>query len=467
MKIKFLGAAKIVTGSCYLIETKDTSFLVDCGQFQGVMEEKFNTRDIDFDIKSLDFMILTHAHIDHSGRIPFIVKNGFNKKIFCTKPTSDLVSLLLKDSAHIHEEEIVKENKKRKKAGLEEIEPFYSVDDAFEAVQYLYPSNYNEIININDFIKIRFNEASHLLGSSFIEIWITENDKETKITFSGDLGSKDNPMLKPLEKLIDTDYLVLESTYGNRVHEGKEKKIENLANIIKDTFNRNGTVIIPSFSVGRTQELIYELKDYYISNLGIKEFFKIPIYVDSPLALEANKIFKDSSQFFNNKLKRIYDSGEDPLKSKNIKYIDSIKDSIKLNFNSESKIIISASGMCEGGRILNHLKYYLPLENTSIVFIGYQGEGTTGREILEQKKESVLINDEEVKINAKIFKISGFSGHADKNMILDWTNDINNLKKIIIVHGESDAQTNLKEELLNRNKGIDIIIPDMLDEIEL
>ncbi|BEP30051.1 MBL fold metallo-hydrolase RNA specificity domain-containing protein [Helicovermis profundi] len=465
MKITFLGAAKTVTGSCYKVDTSDLSFLVDCGQFQGVNEEQNNTPEFEFDPKKIDFMLLTHAHIDHSGRIPLLTKNGFTGKIFCTRPTSDLCSLLLKDSAHIHEEDAIWDNKKRQRAGLPLIEPLYSIDDAYVALQYFYPVNYDKKIEINDNISVRFNEAGHLLGSSFIEIWIKEDNETKKIVFSGDLGSSGNALLNPLKPLSNSDYLVIESTYGNRIHENIDLRMKQLINAIDKTIEKGGTIIIPSFAIGRTQEVIYELKEYYIKNYGIKKFLEIPIYIDSPLAINSTKVFKENHIYLKESISKKYDQGQDPLSFKNIRYLESIKASSKLNHSSEPKVIISASGMCDAGRIQHHLKHYLWKPTTTVIFIGYQGIGTLGREILNGF-DNVEILDETIKVNAQIYSISGFSGHADKNMLLDWTNHIEDLKKIIIVHGESDSQNELKNEL-EKQKNVDIIIPKLFDEVIL
>lgn len=465
MNITFLGAAKMVTGSCYLVETDESRFLVDCGQFQGLGEEEFNKPEFEFDPKEIDFILLTHAHIDHSGRIPLMVKHGFEGKIYATRPTVDLADLLLKDSAHIHMEEANWENKKRERAGLEPVDPLYTIDDAYSAVQYLYPIQYEQMITVTDKIKARYIDAGHLLGSASIEIWITEASETKKIVFSGDLGAGHNPLLDPPKMIEEADYLVVESTYGNRLHEGSHERIEKLAHVIEESMQHGGTVIIPSFAVGRTQEIIYDLKQYYFENKRIDDFIKIPIYIDSPLAINSTKVFSDNHLYLKKEISDLYDSGKDPLKFKNIRYLESIKESSSLNTSQEPKVIISASGMCEAGRIKHHLKHYLWRPNTTVVFVGFQGEGTLGR-ALKSGESMVEILKEQIKVNARIVSIEGFSGHADLNMLKSWIFAFKDLKKVVIVHGEDSSQINLKNEI-SGTVNADILIPELGETITL
>lgn len=465
MNITFFGAAKMVTGSCYLVETGDIKFLVDCGQFQGLGEEDKNKLKLEFDPKELDFILLTHAHIDHSGRIPLIVKNGFEGKIFATRPTVDLVDLLLKDSAHIHMEEANWENKKRKRAGLNPVEPLYTIADAFIAVQYLYPIKFDTMINIDDKISARYVDAGHLLGSASIEVFINEDGEDKKIVFSGDLGAGHNPLLNSPTMISSSDYLVVESTYGNRIHEGSNERIEKLAFEIEETMKRGGTVIIPSFAVGRTQEIIYDLKQHYLKDGRINDFLKIPIYIDSPLAINSTKVFEDNHIHLKKEISDLFVKKKSPLKYKNIRYLESIKESSSLNSSEEPKVLISASGMCEAGRIKHHLKHYLWRNNTTIIFVGYQGEGTIGRKI-KSGEPTVELLKETIKINARIVSIEGFSGHADKEMLKEWIFAIKGLKQIIIVHGEDSSQLNLQKEL-RAEIDTPIQIPDLGDTITL
>ncbi|WIF95728.1 MBL fold metallo-hydrolase RNA specificity domain-containing protein [Caminicella sporogenes] len=467
MKITFLGAANTVTGSNYLITTDKYKFLIDCGQFQGSKEiEKLNFKEFNFSPSEIDFLILTHAHLDHSGRIPKLIKEGFHNKIYCTRPTVDLCDILLKDSGHIHEMETELENKKRKKAGLEEISPLYTVEDAEISMQYFNPIPYDEIININRDIKLRLKDAGHLLGSAIIELWITENNTEKKLVFSGDLGTKDRPLLKNPNYITETDYLIIESTYGNRVHENASERISKLVNIILNTIKENGNVIIPSFAVGRTQEIIYELNKYNESQENSNIFSNIPIYIDSPLAISATEIFKKHINYLDEEIKNYILRGKNPLVFKNLKFTRSIIESKKINIDSNPKIIISTSGMCEAGRIKYHLKNNLWKENSSIIFVGYQAEGTLGREIQNGAK-TVKIFDENINVNAKIYSIESFSGHADMNDLIKWIGHFNKMpKKTFIVHGEKDSTANLSN-LIKENFKLDTIIPNLNESFKI
>jgi metallo-beta-lactamase family protein len=467
MKITFLGAANTVTGSNYLISTKKYNFLIDCGQFQGSDKiEKLNYDDFAFDPFSIDFMVLSHSHIDHSGRIPKLVKEGFQNKIFCTRPTMELCDILLKDSGHIHEMETEWENRKRMRAGLDKIEPLYTSTDAEISMQYFNPVEYSDVININEDIKLRFRDAGHLLGSTIVELWIKEDDIERKLVFSGDLGVKDRPLLRNPELIESADYLLVESTYGNRLHENSKERITKLVDIILKTVNRGGSVIIPSFAVGRTQEIIYELNKYYDDDEKSKQFINIPVYIDSPLAISATEIFKKNSNFFDEEAKNYFLSGHNPLDFKNLHFVRSVLESKKINFMYEPKIIISASGMCEAGRIKHHLKHNLWKEHNSVIFVGYQAEGTLGRKIQEGEKV-VRIFNEDIKVNAEIYSIEGFSGHADMNDLLDWLKGFKETpKKVFVVHGETESSVHFSN-LINKELGFKTVIPKLGESYKL
>ncbi len=461
MKITFLGAANTVTGSNYLITTDKYKFLIDCGQFQGSEKiEALNHKDFDFDPTTIDFLILTHSHIDHSGRIPKLVKEGFNKKIYCTRPTMDLCNILLKDSGHIHEMEIEWENRKRMRAGLESVDPLYTSIDAEIAMQYFNPLSYNEDIVINDDIRFRFRDAGHLLGSSIVELWIKENGKETKIVFSGDLGVKDRPLLRNPEVIESADYLIVESTYGNRLHENPKERINKLVDIILKTVRRGGNVIIPSFAVGRTQEIIYELNKYYEDKEKSREFINIPVYIDSPLAISATEIFKNNIDYFDEEAKEYFLNGDDPLDFNELKLTKSVVESKKINITPEPKIIISASGMCEAGRIKHHLKHNLWQARNSVIFVGYQGEGTLGKKI-QDGTPVVRIFNEDIKVNAEIYSIEGFSGHADMDELMEWIGGFKKKpSKVFVVHGETDS-TDSFSKLINKEFGFETLVPEL------
>lgn len=467
MKISFLGASNIVTGSNYLITTDKYKFLIDCGQFQGGKElEKLNYDNFSFNPLEIDFMILSHAHVDHSGRIPKLVKDGFAKKIYCTDATRDLSEILLQDSGHIHEMEAEWENRKRMRAGLEKIEPLYTSEDAIVSMQYFNPISYNQIININESIRLRFRDAGHLLGSTIVELWIKDGSDEKKLVFSGDLGVKNKPILKDPEYIEDADYLIIESTYGNKLHENPKERIKKLVDIILETVRKGGNVIIPSFAVGRTQEIIYELNKYYDDKEKFKEFINIPVYVDSPLATSATEIFKKHIECFDEEARDYFLKGDDPLDFKNLEFTTSFLASKKINSSPDPKIIISASGMCDAGRIKHHLKHNLWKEKTSVIFVGYQAEGTLGRKIKEGAKMLTIFN-ENIKVNAEIHSIDGFSGHADMYGLIDWIEHFTKKpEKVFVVHGEKESTTNLSSIIIEKF-GLETIVPNLNDTIKL
>lgn len=467
MNIQFLGAARVVTGSCFLLTTNNYKILIDCGLFQGSKNlEKLNYREFQFNPADIDFLLLTHAHIDHSGRIPKLVKEGFKGKIVCTKATSDLCEIMLLDSGHIHESDAKWENKKRSRAGKPLIEPLYTVQDASASLKYFSPVLYDQKIDLNSEISVRFKDAGHILGSSIIELWVKENNKTVKIVFSGDLGLPNKPILRDPELIEEADYLIIESTYGNRLHENPEKRIHELTDIINTTVARGGTVVIPSFAVGRTQELIYELNKYYEYNDQLETFMRIPIYIDSPMAVSATKVFQSNSDCFDAEARELIISGDNPFEFENLHYIKSQQDSMKLNSYTFPKVIISASGMCNAGRIRHHLKYNLWKKNNSILFVGYQAVGTLGRIIKDGAKKVKLLG-EEIAVEAEVHSIEGFSGHTDKNGLINWLKGFKKKpKNIFIVHGEDESALSLSQAI-EENFKIKTIIPNMNSQYPL
>lgn len=467
MNIQFLGAARVVTGSCFLLTTNNYKILIDCGLFQGSKNlEKLNYREFQFNPADIDFLLLTHAHIDHSGRIPKLVKEGFEGKIVCTKATNDLCEIMLLDSGHIHESDAKWENKKRSRAGKPLIEPLYTVQDASASLKYFSPVLYDQKIDLNSEISVRFKDAGHILGSSIIELWVKENNKTVKIVFSGDLGLPNKPILRDPELIEEADYLIIESTYGNRLHENPEKRIHELTDIINTTVARGGTVVIPSFAVGRTQELIYELNKYYEYNDQLETFMRIPIYIDSPMAVSATKVFQSNSDCFDAEARELIISGDNPFEFENLHYIKSQQDSMKLNSYTFPKVIISASGMCNAGRIRHHLKYNLWKKNNSILFVGYQAVGTLGRIIKDGAKKVKLLG-EEIAVEAEVHSIEGFSGHTDKNGLINWLKGFKKKpKNIFIVHGEDESALSLSQAI-EENFKIKTIIPNMNSQYPL
>jgi len=469
MKIKFTGAAGTVTGSCHYIEIEDKKILLDCGLFQGKKEvEELNYEDFQFNPGEIDYLFLSHSHIDHSGRIPLLVKKGFKGKIYATKPASDLCTIMLMDSAHIHEVEAEWKTRKALRKGEEEVLPLYNTKDAEESLKYFKPILYNQKVEIDENITLRFKDAGHILGSAIIELWIKENGQEEKLVFTGDLGMKNKPILRNPEIVEDCDYLIIESTYGNRLHEEVEKRTDKLIDILIETVKKQGTVVIPSFAVGRTQDIIYELNKYYDGkdNESKKMLKDIPVYIDSPLATKATGIFNKNPQAFDKEARDYIMKGDNPLFFEKLHFTQSVDESKALNISTEPKIIISASGMCEAGRIKHHLKHNLWRNNAAVIFVGYQADGTLGQRLKQGEKE-VKIFGEEIKVKANIYSIEGFSGHGDRDDLIAWLKEIKTTpKKTFIVHGEDDAREDFAEAI-KTEIGIDTIIPKKDEEFKV
>ncbi len=473
MKITFLGATKTVTGSNFLVEAAGKKFLVDCGMYQGAAQDEWeNSSPFAFDVNELDFMLLTHAHIDHSGRIPKLYNEGFRKTIYATKATCDLCSIMLPDSGHIQEMEIEWKNKKRVRKGLDPIPPLYTAEEALKSLEVFCPVKYDDIIDIDENIHVRFNDAGHMLGSAIIEIWADENGKRTKAVFTGDLGNNDIPLLSEPTMIDDADYLVMESTYGGRLHNRDENKATEFLKIVSETLDKGGTVVIPSFAVGRTQEILYELnqlKEIIQDEEFRKKYetlMKAPVYVDSPLAISATEIFKDNMELFDEQTQEIMRSGDNPLEFPGLQFTRTAEESKELNAKNESSIIISASGMCEVGRIKHHLKHNLWNPNSTILFVGYQAPGTLGRKIVDGAK-TVKLFGEEIAVNARIEYIEGYSGHADQEWLLNFIYSfITKPKAVFLVHGEPEGQVILKQKIQGTIE-IPVIIPEYGEQYEL
>jgi len=449
MKVRFLGASTSVTGSCHLITTDNHKFLLDCGQFQGSDDmDELNAKEFDFDPAEIEFLILSHAHIDHSGRIPLLVKRGFKGKIYCTDATADLLTVMLKDSASIHERETEWKNRKNQRAGKPLVEPLYTMKDAEAALDQVVPVLYNQLIELNESVKVVFNDAGHILGSSIVELFITENNEVSKIVYSGDLGMTGRPILRDPTIIKKADYVIMETTYGNRVHEKNSDSIERLIDIVLKTTRRGGNVIIPSFAVGRTQELIYQFNRFYEEHSEYKdELKKIMVYVDSPMAISATEIFRRNAQVFDDETREYILRGDHPLDFPNLVFTRTSEESVMLNTDPSPKVIISSSGMCEAGRIKHHLKHNLWNPKSSIVFVGYQARGTLGYSILNGDKK-VTIFGEKIHVEAEIHNLEGFSGHADKNGLLDWLAGFKQPpKQVFLVHGEEDAKQEFAKDV--------------------
>ena len=473
MKVTFLGAAKTVTGSNYLVEGAGKKFLVDCGMYQGSAADELENADpFAFNIDEIDFMLLTHAHIDHSGRIPKLYNEGYRNPIYATKATCDLCSIMLPDSGHIQEMEIEWKNRKRLRKGEKPLPPLYTAEDAAKSIEIFSPVKYDQLIELDENIHVRFNDAGHMLGSSIIEVWINENGKQQKIVFSGDIGNNDIPLLSSPTMIEDADFLVMESTYGDRLHIRNDDKAEMFLNIVYETLEKGGTVVIPSFAVGRTQEILYELnkiKEEEHSEDFYKKYNKlmtIPVFVDSPLAISATEVFRENMDLFDDETQAMIKSGDNPLEFPGLKFTRTAEESKELNTMDDSSIIISASGMCEVGRIKHHLKHHLWDPNSTILFVGYQASGTLGRKIVEGAK-NVRIFGEDIAVNARIEYIEGYSGHADQEWLMNFVYSfITKPKHIFIVHGEPQAQVVLKGKIESEAR-IPVTIPSLGESYDL
>ncbi len=457
MKLTFIGAAHEVTGSCHLLEAAGRHILIDCGMEQG--PDLYENQEIPMPPNQIDCILLTHAHIDHSGLIPLLCKHGFKGQIVSTFATADLCNIMLRDSAHIQEFEAEWRNRKAKRSGAALYEPLYEMKDALEAVELFAPCDYDQKISLYDGIEVRFGDVGHLLGSASIEVWITEDGATKKIVFSGDVGNTNQPIIKDPTPVKDADYVVIESTYGNRTH-GDEMPdyIGEFMRILKETFDKGGNLVIPSFAVGRTQELLYFIREIKEKQL-LPEYPGFEVYVDSPLAIEATNVFtKNMKGCFDEEAMAIVEKGINPLVFPGLKTTVTSDESKMINFNDNPKVIISASGMCEAGRIRHHLKHNLWRKECTILFVGYQAMGTLGRKLLDGAA-SVKLFGEMIEVAARIESLRGISGHADRNGLLAWLDGFEKKPEhVFVVHGE-DTVTEEFADTVTKTFGIPAFAP--------
>ena len=434
MKITFLGATHEVTGSCTLLEAGGHFGIVDCGMEQG--EDTFVNQKLPVNPGDVEFALLTHAHIDHSGKLPLLYKNGFKGPIYATRSTCNLCEIMLRDSAHIQMFEAEWRNRKLKRAGGGQYEPMYTLEDAEGAISKLRPCPYGEVIQINECVSVRFTDIGHLLGSSCIEIWLKEGGVTRKLVFSGDVGNTNQPIIRDPSTVDEADYVVLESTYGDRLHEPNPDYVGYLTDCIQRTLDRGGNVVIPSFAVGRTQELLYFIREIKTRGL-IKGHGAFPVYVDSPLAVEATGIFLQSdTAYYDADTKALLAQGINPLMFPNLHTSVSSEESKAINADTVPKVIIAASGMCEAGRIRHHLKHNLWRPECLVLFVGYQAVGTLGRSIRDGAK-SVTLFGEKVAVRAEVAAMPGKSGHADRDGLVRWLGGIRRKPRLVFVnHGE-------------------------------
>jgi len=453
----------MVTGSCFLLETGQTKFLVDCGLFQGSSEERdLNNRSFPFDPRELDFMLLTHAHIDHSGFIPKLCQMGFKGKIITTQATADLCQIMLPDSGHIQEMDAEWNNRKRVRQGEPPKEPLYTVNQALAALQFFYPVHYGEEICVAPEVTVRFRDAGHILGSAILEVWLQEGDRQVKLVFTGDLGQSNQPIVRDPALIEAADYIIMESTYGNRFHINNEDRLLLLSEAVNQTAAARGKLIIPSFAVGRTQDLLYHLKLLRLAG----EIPKIPVYIDSPMAVSATETFRRNPQYFDEETYRLLRKGESPFEFSGLHFVRTTKESMALNEKDGEQIIISASGMCEAGRILHHLRHNLWRPETRVLFVGYQAEGTLGRRLLEGAK-AIKIFGEEIIVKAKILQIDGFSAHADQTGMINWLQRfVTKPQAVFLVHGDADVFPEWADKI-NQVLKYPTIVPQMGQSFDL
>ena len=438
MRITFLGAAHEVTGSCTFLEVGDKKGIVDYGMEQG--KDLFVNEELPVRPAELDFVLLTHAHIDHSGRLPLLYKEGYRGPVYASAATCSLCDIMLRDCANIQMSEAEWKSRKTQRSGGEPVEPLYDMEDALGIIGLLRPCAYGEEIQVNDCVTIRMTDVGHLLGSAAIEVWLHEGGETRKVTFSGDVGNLDQPILRDPQYVQDTEYLVIESTYGDRLHaEERVDYVQELAARIQKTLDRGGNMIIPSFAVGRTQELLYFIREIKERGLvtGHGDF---PVYMDSPLAIEATSIFLQcDTQFVDEEMQRLIRSGVNPIVFPGLELAVSQEESKAINEDKTPKIIISASGMCDAGRVRHHLKHNLWRPESMVLFVGYQAVGTLGRVLVDGVKHVKLFN-EDIQVEAEIDTLPGISGHADKDGLLRWLGGFAEKPKLVFVnHGDPDA----------------------------
>ena len=466
MRLMFIGATHEVTGSCHYVEACGKKFIVDYGMEQG--KNYFENVALPVKEAQLDFVLLTHAHVDHSGMLPLLYKNGFSGKIYSTDATADLCEVMLRDCAHIQMQEAEWRSRKGKRnKSIAQVEPVYTMEDADKAIRSFVPVRYDEIIDIEDGIRVRFTDVGHLLGSASIEVWLSEDGVDKKICFSGDLGATGHPLIREPKNTAEADYVLIESTYGTRIHaEEKPDYVKELTEVLERTFKRGGNVVIPSFAVGRTQEILYFLREIKEKEL-VKSLPDFPVYVDSPMAVSATEIFEDHVyDCFSDEAQELVRNGINPISFKGLRLSITSDESREINADPYPKVILSASGMCDAGRIKHHLKHNLWRPESTVLFVGHQSVGTPGRTIKDGAEE-IKIFGEPVNIACEVAKLKGMSGHADKNGLLSWITGFEKKpEKVFVVHGENET-TDAFAKTLQEEYGLDAYAPYSGTEFDL
>ena len=456
MKLTFIGANHEVTGSCHCLEACGKKILVDYGMEQG--GNVYENAELPFAIPDVDYILITHAHIDHTGLLPLLYAEGFRGQIFATQATCDLCNIMLKDSAHIQEMEAEWKNRKARRAGKPEVEPLYTINDAQGVLTHFVPCHYKDVLTLTDGLRIRFTDVGHLLGSASIEVWMEEEGVEKKIVFSGDIGNKNKPLIKNPSYIDEADYVVMECTYGDRTHDRTHEHIEELAQILQESLDRGGNLVIPAFAVGRTQEILYFMRKIKEEKL-IKGHDDFEVYVDSPLAVEATQVFtKNIMECYDEEAMDLVNRGINPIGFPGLKLSITSEDSKNINFDMTPKVIISAAGMCDAGRIRHHLKHNLWRPECTILFAGYQAVGTLGRSLLEGA-QVVKLFGETIDVEAHIEKLDGISGHADMNGLITWVSAFKEKpSQVFLVHGDDDVCTSFAG-LLHTDYGFETAAP--------
>jgi len=461
MEIKILGAAKEVTGSCYSVSASDEKILIDCGMFQGDEElEKLNSEDFTINPKEYSALLLTHAHLDHCGRIPKLIRSGFRGKIYATDATKELAIIVMRDSAKIVEEDTLKENRRRKKENLPQIKPPYTIDDVVLAIKLFKIIKYDELIEVTKNISAKFYDAGHILGSSSIQIITNDDNKEKTIVFSGDLGQSSSILMKNIEPILNTDYVFMESTYGDRLHQNLDGRRKKLAQIINETHARGGKLMIPVFAIERTQEIIYYIRELMANGI----IPKMPVFLDSPMATRSTEVFKKFKKYFNEDVKLEIEKTGDIFNFPELQITRDRSASIKINAIKTPCIILAGSGMCSGGRIRHHIFNNIEEKNNTLLFVGYQVEGTLGN-IIQSGEKIINLFDKTIKVNAKVESEEGFSAHADRNGLLKWLNNFKEKPKVFLIHGDKDQQLALEKTL--KKEGFECHIPSLNEVLNL
>lgn len=462
MKLQFLGAAETTSGSCYLLSFNDYQVLIDCGLFQGPEELKQrNYGDFPFIPGEIDAVILTHAHIDHSGLLPKLVKHGFKGPIYATGVTADLCSIMLKDSAYIQETEVERKNRKLLRRGQKPLTPIYTVADAEKTMNHFRHMVYDEEVTILPNLRLRLRDAGHILGAAIVELWMTEGDQTTKFVFSGDLGNLKQPIVQDPTFISAADVVIIESTYGTRLHEDRDVRFNRLAQVVNETMERGGNLLIPAFALGRTQDLLYALR--VLQDQG--DIPRLKVFIDSPLAVAATEVFQKHAQVFDFETRTMLREGRSPFQFPGLQYTESVQESMALNSIRGGAVIIAASGMADAGRIKHHLRHNLWREEATVLLVGYQAQGTLGR-MLQDGATQVRIHGEPVAVKAQIETITGFSAHGDQEALLNWLSRFRHLGKVFVTHGEAESSHSFAK-IIREQFRVPVVVPKLDETFDL